>query len=270
MRYAHSSIFAMLIISFFISGCSKSQLDKTATPPPMGSEFTEALKREYVIFAKRDSDRYNDAVDAKHFAVKAMQANSGEGVLPEDPSTWDLKKEYLQDLTTYRQRLLWALNNSGRIIAPQLAAEAQVSYDCWLEEVEEGFQKDGTGKCRDIFMTRLTELERLIQTKTPIFVLWFDENSAKKTEKNNEELARIVKTSNDSAHKKIIIRGFTDGQGGRKFNLRLSQARADMVMKELLAAGIPAERIKTVVGMGEAPHTKDVQPDNRRVEVQVG
>jgi outer membrane protein OmpA-like peptidoglycan-associated protein len=72
---------------------------------------------------------------------------------------------------------------------------------------------------------------------------------------------------------KVLVEGHTDSVGSDSYNLRLSQARADSVMKYLLSAGISPERLKAL-GYGEARPiadnaTKMGRAKNRRVEFTI-
>lgn len=53
--------------------------------------------------------------------------------------------------------------------------------------------------------------------------------------------------------KEIVISGHTCQLGSASYNLALSQRRADAVKKEMIASGIPAEKIKTVGYGYESP-----------------
>ncbi|MFV8756757.1 OmpA family protein [Nannocystaceae bacterium ST9] len=70
--------------------------------------------------------------------------------------------------------------------------------------------------------------------------------------------------------KKISIEGHTDGDGSAKYNKKLSQKRADAVMKYLVDHGVDATRLQSV-GHGEdkpiGPNdTDEGKEKNRRVE----
>ena len=69
----------------------------------------------------------------------------------------------------------------------------------------------------------------------------------------------------------MVVTGAADAVGPADRNLRLSQLRANAVVHELVARGIPIERFQ-VVGKGETdpfvPDQKDTaEPRNRRVEI---
>lgn len=85
-----------------------------------------------------------------------------------------------------------------------------------------------------------------------------------------EKAAAFVKKYPDA---KVSVEGHTDSRGSEKYNLKLSQQRADAVKKYLVGKGEKADRI-TAEGKGEAypiadNKTKDGQFQNRRVEVLI-
>lgn len=79
----------------------------------------------------------------------------------------------------------------------------------------------------------------------------------------------LEQRSNASVH----VMGFTDGDGDEEVNRRLSQARARLVGEQLVAAGIPEDRLR-IEGMGAADPVSDNVTSkgkalNRRVELRM-
>lgn len=79
------------------------------------------------------------------------------------------------------------------------------------------------------------------------------------------------------AHKpaKVTLQGNTDERGSAEYNLGLGQRRADAVKKRMVAAGVPARRIKAVSLGKEKPkaacHDESCWKEDRRVDfVQQG
>jgi outer membrane protein OmpA-like peptidoglycan-associated protein len=71
---------------------------------------------------------------------------------------------------------------------------------------------------------------------------------------------------------KVVLQGHTDFYGSDEYNMKLGMDRAEAVRKELVSAGIPAERLSTV-SFGESQPLFQEKEDwaraaNRRVEVQ--
>jgi OOP family OmpA-OmpF porin len=72
---------------------------------------------------------------------------------------------------------------------------------------------------------------------------------------------------------KVIVVGFTDSRGSEKYNLKLSQRRADSVKKFLVENGHVKADMISAEGRGEAEpigdnKTKEGQFQNRRVEIR--
>ncbi len=94
------------------------------------------------------------------------------------------------------------------------------------------------------------------------------ESNAKKILKNVAE--KLVK-NDEYKDLQIVIQGHTDNVGKEKSNQKLSQQRAESVMKELTKAGVKKNRIKAI-GMGSScpvddNSTADGREMNRRIEM---
>ena len=99
----------------------------------------------------------------------------------------------------------------------------------------------------------------------------FGFDSATLTEDANAQLGRIASAT---AGKKVFVvevRGFTDSTGNADYNVRLSERRAEMVVRTLAAQhNIPLRSIHRV-GLGEieGESTREARQQNRRVDVTV-
>ena len=249
------------------TGCAEYYIDKLEHVQSDGYPFAKALKAEYEAYAKTESRVNYDQIDGSAFAVKGLQAAHGLEVLPEDPEMWDIPADKLPMLFEARERLLFAIHKSGRVIAPDLAARAQVSYDCWVNEMEEGFQPKEMGKCEMAFKQNLIELEKAVDQHTPTFSINFDYNSPVLRKDAMVTLDRVAKVAANMSDFTIKVTGRTDVVGGRKFNLRLSQKRAENVKDALIKMGVPGNRIEAV-GAGEFGK-KEVEPKHRRVDIEI-
>lgn len=72
---------------------------------------------------------------------------------------------------------------------------------------------------------------------------------------------------------KVNVTGYTDSTGSKQYNLKLSRARAETVVKYLEGKGIAHDRFVTVSGKGESDpvasnKTKAGRAKNRRVEIE--
>ena len=85
----------------------------------------------------------------------------------------------------------------------------------------------------------------------------------------NED-ARMLTTYPDI---NVKVTGYTDSTGSDKYNMKLSKARAETVVKYLEGKGVAANRFVTVEGKGKADpvasnKTKAGRAKNRRVEIE--
>lgn len=99
----------------------------------------------------------------------------------------------------------------------------------------------------------------------------FEFNSADLDEESERFLNDLTAMLNEKEGLKILITGHTDNIGSDKFNLRLSQKRADAVKHHFLKIGIAAERMQSEgKGLREPLNENLTETDrakNRRVEI---
>jgi OOP family OmpA-OmpF porin len=224
-----------------------------------------------------------DYKDTETFARRSLAAAQGKPTLPDEPR---LREPFVPDgtlgeLSQGRQRLVAALDRNNRTARPDVAARAQVLYDCWLEQQAENIQPDHIKACRDGFMTALAEIEKPIpvppappKAAAPDrYLVFFDWNKATLTAEARRVIADSAQTYKSTGKATIIATGYTDLSGPPAYNQKLSVRRADAVKAELVRLGVPATSI-TTIGRGESNPlvpTKDGvrEPQNRRVEIQI-
>lgn len=281
--------------SLILSGCSgfksKSEVEALNEAQAVGSPFTQTLASEYRNMANTEQNRMFDYPDALHFARKGLAASSGEVVLPEPVSDWNLKPEHIEELSSARARLITALDRGAREANPKLAAVAQARFDCWIEQQEENWQKGDIIACKNQFFEALNGLGD-IQPPAPIpeppvavvappvapmvpedakYLVFFDFDSSKVDAGGAnvlDSLAQEIRKQNISA---VNVMGYTDTSGSKQYNKRLSIKRANAVRDGLIARGIPASLLR-VSSWGEdnlmVPTADGVrEPANRRTEI---
>jgi outer membrane protein OmpA-like peptidoglycan-associated protein len=112
-----------------------------------------------------------------------------------------------------------------------------------------------------------------IGSKIALRNIFFDVGRANLRSESNAELDRLVKLMNDVPKLKIEISGHTDNTGSASLNEKLSQDRAEAVMKYLASKGIKADRM-TAVGYGSSRpvasnNTAEGRQENRRTEMEI-
>jgi outer membrane protein OmpA-like peptidoglycan-associated protein len=105
-----------------------------------------------------------------------------------------------------------------------------------------------------------------------VYGIYFDFNKWDIKPESEPALSEIAKLISTSPGLKVFIVGHTDNVGGIDFNMKLSQARADAVLKALVTKyKVSAQRLKPY-GVGQlAPvatnKTEEGRAKNRRVEL---
>lgn len=101
----------------------------------------------------------------------------------------------------------------------------------------------------------------------------FEFNSSDLDEPTETFLDQLAEQLRQDENLRLKIEGHTDNIGSGKFNLRLSQKRADAVKAMLIKKGISPERLESVgKGMHEPLNNNETAEDmakNRRVEITV-
>ncbi len=149
----------------------------------------------------------------------------------------------------------------------RLRVEAQGFID-----FEEDLNIDEVSASRKL--VKYIELEPVIKgQKFQLEDLFFVQSKADLLPESEPELDRLYSLMVKNPTLEIELGGYTDSQGYRSANVRLSQSRADAVKNYLIEKGVDKKRIKTV-GYGPsnpiAPNdTEDNRAKNRRVEVTI-
>lgn len=111
--------------------------------------------RSYAIYNARTSG-YTDMGEL--FANKAVAAFSGEVPFPESLENWPVENEQESfELYAAYNDLMNQLKNDASYTNPELAAEAQAKFDCWLSAAASG-QVATANQCRDRFNKALVAL----------------------------------------------------------------------------------------------------------------
>ncbi len=273
-----------------LSGCTMfdtySEVDALNEAKPVGSPFTQALSGEYKAYSNSELNDMFDYPDALHFARKGLAAASGEAVMPEPVSDWNLSENHIKELSAARGRLVVAFDLGAREIAPATAALAQAKFDCWIEQQEENWDGETVIGCKTAYLTAISELEGLVQQapqpiETPapapmlpeeaMYLVFFNWDSTSLSSGAKSVLKAVADEVMKNAPNEISIVGHADTSGADDYNKTLAFKRANAVRDGLVALGVPAD-ILVVDSHGETDllvkTTDNVrEPANRRVNI---
>jgi flagellar motor protein MotB len=106
-----------------------------------------------------------------------------------------------------------------------------------------------------------------------LYGMYFEVDSAMLKPESTETLQQVLAVLKSKPLLNLVIEGHTDSQGSDKYNLELSQKRAQAVIDWLVKSGIDVNRL-IAKGYGESkPVADNSRPDgralNRRVEISV-
>ncbi len=258
-------------------GFKLQRAERAAAPE---DPFSKGLFNGYLELARAEFNE-GDYEDSDRFARRAIAVSDGENVEPEHPIThrW-IPLEHRADMFNGVWRLQRALRAGAREWAPEPAARAQTLYDCWVQEQEENFQPGDIAACRDGFLEAMDEVEALMPkpmmaAEVPLpgpYVVFFDFDSSSLSQDAIATLDEIVNDYNSAQPSQVFVGGHTDRAGPDRYNMALSQRRADAVSQYLVNNGIPSGSI-AVDYFGETrPQvpTADGVPEqaNRRTEIE--
>lgn len=273
-----------------VSGCtvfdSFSEVDALNETQAVGSPFTQALADEYRIFANRELREMMDYPDALHFARKGIAAASGEAVMPEPITDWNLEEPHIQELSAGRGRLIVAFDLGARETAPTEAAHAQAMFDCWIEQQEENWQDNDIINCKAGFEEAMNKLEGMLQAPAPqpvveaaepmapedaVYLVFFnwDESLLGSGALNVLDAVAAEVAKNTPAQINVI--GHADTSGPLDYNQKLALKRANAVRDALIQRGVDASLLM-VDSRGESELLVDTpdnvrEPANRRVNI---
>ena len=274
-------LFLVILLS---NGCAYHSIEKLKSTPNNNNQFSQALSNAYLEFALYEMNEMHDEIDSSYFAEKGYKARIGQEVLPELINNWDIDIVFLDEVNNKRKELISTLSSNRAKGFPILSARTQLGFDCWLEQLEESWQKDHIKKCYDMMNTGLETLSQsnINHNKDIVEKTIIKKKNIKKVITEKEEIKKIkeiknivnvddklkfeiyfahnmYKLNNDIKYsiKKIYdnylgtnnftieVIGHTDRSGSEQYNITLSKLRANSVKKYLKSLGIIEERIST-------------------------
>jgi outer membrane protein OmpA-like peptidoglycan-associated protein len=260
-----------------LAACSGFQYDNAKNEAPASGAFEQALQKGYLELSQSEY-KEGDYIDSDVFARRSMAAAAGSPPQPEALAARDLPKDKVDELSTARNRLMTALQSDAARKNPDAAAEAQVMFDCWMQEQEENFQPKCIEKCRDGFEAAMAKLEEkprpaAVMSSPDRYLVFFDFDKANLTPKAEQTIGEAAANAGQDNVSGIRVIGHADRAGPAPYNVKLSERRAENVKQSLAQQGYQG-RIGTEARGESDPlvPTKDgvAEPQNRRAEILFG
>ncbi len=264
-----------------LAACSGTGLEQAENISPQGTAYDRELYDGYLTLARNEYEE-GDYGDSDRFASRAIDAAAGGGVEPEAIEARRLPADKTAELASARQRLIAAQAAGSAARKPQETVDAQIAFDCWMQEQEENRQPGDIAGCREEFLTALASIEEQPTvaaappppTPEPLpgpYTVLFEFDKSDLTVDARTALADVVEAAQKAGYQTINVSGYTDLMGSDLYNEVLSEQRANEVINFLVESGIEKEKI-VGAGYGKADPVVAVQePEirNRRVEIKL-
>ena len=264
----------LLLAGSFVLGLSACT---TALPPEkteaLGMPFNDELKTRYLQLAA--SRRESLDWDYFHFREKAEASLLGDVVHPDNVDDHEICLPWQPDVLAARERLVALLDSGARFQEPGASADAQVDFDCWLDELQaqsrsqascaQASQPSPSSQCKDRLMAGLDYIEGTVIDEAAPYNVYFATGSTDIDPDGKDVLARVKRNAELLQPARILVVGYTDRHGLADDNKKLAERRAREVAKALIQEGVPAASI-TVDAWGETIGRPNLD-ENRRVEI---
>lgn len=289
-----------------LAGCGGA-LQEARQMTPAGSDFAKALHHGYITLAQAELDE-TDLEDAKVFSLRARSAAMGNPEPPETVKDREIPGDYVDDVIDARARLMAVFGRGATTKEAGKAAEAQVMYECWTQELEENFQPADIVKCKQGFevamaylQTRVTPKKAAITPpKMPVsakappkkaaslvikvaatpsakaapktkFTVWFDFDGAGIKKSTRSVIDQAIASARILGATVIKVTGHADRSGTDDYNRALSARRAEAVAATLTQLDGSRHKVSTEAAGETKPavETPDGVKDPRNRRVEI-
>ena len=238
----------------------------------LDNRFNEFLRLGYIKYA--DIYSGSGTLGSDHYAKKALLAERGSHPEPEELflRRWFLSGSEMNALANARNQLNAAFARHARWDFPREAADAQLAFDCWVEEAEKAWGSNRMNDCRSAFNTAMAALsqpkaapamvveEKIVvveQTPTVVdvimpapFIVFFEFDKTHLAAGADAVLATVAAEYQKFNPAQVVIAAAADTMGTNEYNDSLSVRRGQVVKDRLVTLGLPAASI-SYEGKGE-------------------
>lgn len=259
---------------------ARASLDQANSNPYVGRSGAVELQRAQQAMTRAETawaaDR--DTEQTQHLAYLArkraeiamavgMQAQSDERV-----QQFNAEREHVRLQARSNEADVATANaHAAQADARQAQTDAQISKEqsdaAQLQASQQSSRAEGLE--RDLADLKARKTDRgMVVTLGDVL---FDTGKSGLQAGAQRSVAQLAQVLMHHPERRVLIEGFTDSVGGEDMNMQLSQRRAETFQRELMNAGIAADRIE-VRAWGEAHPVADNgsaagRQRNRRVEV---
>jgi len=257
---------ALLSCMAILSACSTGwDLDNLKRTTVKGDEYTRAIAAGYLKYSESEAKAY-DWESSQYFAKKGLLAAYGHKVEPENPENWKIMETLLPEVKFARESLIKALAAPHSKNLPVQASSAILNYDCWVEQLNDGWNSREARVCRDDFYEALNAITVGAPAVTKFEkTLFFSSGSSSLDNEAMKVIDEVIKDINNMGTYDIVLNGHTDHTGKPKANMELGLKRAEAVKQALVRGGINHENISTY-SFGATDH---IYGNSRRVQIFV-
>lgn len=244
---------AVGLAAVLLAGCAGVEASKfNQQKLSAEKDFNSELARGFQLLSKSAYNEGNYPL-ADYYTERGRQTVAGSPPAPQDQTKFPVPADKAGELNSARSRLLATYDQGVKTSLPDTAARCQVMYESWLEEQSQNapFQQDQIANARTGALECIARLENYLK-KPPVaaiapesFQIFFDFDKYVLRPEAPETLKKFVEHVKKTGATKIRVVGHTDTVGSLKYNLWLSQRRADTVKQFLVSQGIPAADIVT-------------------------
>jgi OOP family OmpA-OmpF porin len=264
-----------------LSACGAHDIATLKSKSIDQTTFSGAVADKYRKFVTFEADEMMDWQDAAYFASKALWVlEDPSAAKPEDFADWHIEERFIHDLTVGEARLKVAM----RLFDPEEVADdlasAITSFDCWIEQAEEGWQDDHIAACQKAFNDALAALESSKgvvisdtgEARTRL-VVHHDLDEAELRAEDLVLVRSFARRGGSDLRLHVHVTGHADRAGPEIHNKKLSVSRA-LALVRAIRSSWPGQYTFSIEGLGEASpivQTPDGVQEirNRRTEAEV-
>lgn len=216
--------------------------------PAAGHSFNTYLASEYMALAHEENTSY-DYKSAALFTKKAKAAQQGKVPPPSKIDEYDLPEEAMKTATMKREKLVSALQTQNTPENYAALARAQVQFDKWLEESEEGHQQAAIKNCSDSFEAAMMQLGNPLADEVN-YTIHFGAQDTALTQGSITTIQDVARFFGENPDYDFMVIGHS------AYGRDTAASRAGNVREALVQAGVPAMTIRAYTQKEQATFYK--------------